>query len=194
MKNLCVWLLALVVFSALNGFSQEVALAHAPDALMSPSSSSSSLGLAGSASLGSASGAAILPVRQPVAETGGRFASADWTLLGAVATVRLLDYKSTVKAMSDPANFREDELPNALVHNRPALGAFEASTVVVNYYAYRVLISHRHGKLARVGQTINLAALGWAVGRNYYELNAFWPREETLRVQASANAASVPGH
>ena len=102
----------------------------------------------------------------------------DWSLLGSAAALRFLDYKSTVKAMSDPANFREVELPNALVHNRPAFGAFEAGMVVTNYYAYRFFVEHRHRRLARIGQIMNLSAMAWTVGRNYYELNKFWPQAD----------------
>jgi hypothetical protein len=104
------------------------------------------------------------------------FAAQDWTLLGAGAALRFLDYKTTVKLVSDPANFREVELPQGLVHNSAGLGAFEASMVVANYYAYRLLVEHRHRKLARVGQYIDIGVMSWAVGHNYYELNKHWPR------------------
>jgi hypothetical protein len=162
---------------------QQMALLNAPEPA---AGSSSSLMAAGEpvlpSSLAGASGSAIMPVaRRPVAEGREGLTPTDWALLGAGATLRFLDYKSTVKAMSDPANFREVELPNALVHCRPGLGAFEASTVVGNYYAYRFFVEHRHRKLARWGQAINLAAVGWTVGRNYYELNEYWPRQNTLR-------------
>lgn len=167
MRNLCPVLLPLVLLSALQTQSQEIALVNAPDSILTSSSGA----------VGGAASAAVFPVRPPVTERNQGFAFTDWTLLGAGAALRALDYKSTVKCMSDPANFRETQLPNALVHNRPGLGAFEASTVVANYYAYRWFIVHRHRKLARLGQTINLAAVGWTVGRNYYELNEFWPRE-----------------
>lgn len=166
MKNLCVFLLLLSALPSVRCIAQQIALLDAPEAASGPSLSSSS----------SAGGSGILPVRGPAADAREGFARTDWALLGAGAALRFLDYKSTVKSMTDPVNFREVELPQALVHNRPAFGAFEASTVVVNYYAYRLFIEHRHRKLARLGQAINLAAMGWTVGRNYYELNEFWPK------------------
>ena len=167
MKNLCVLsvLLACTFFSCLG---QQVALLNAPDPALNSSFTSSS---------SSASASAIIPVRRPAPEQMPRLAPTDWALLGTGAMLRFLDYKSTVKCMSDPANFREVELPQALVHNQPALGAFEAGTVVVNYYAYRFLVERRHRKLARLGQAINIGVMAFTVGRNYYELNEFWPKE-----------------
>lgn len=125
-----------------------------------------------------------VPTR-PVVNVRQSFALSDWGLVGGAAALRLLDYKSTVKCMSDPANFKEEELPNALVHNDAGFAAFEASTVVVNYYAYRLFIRHNHRTMARLGQSINLGAMAFTVGRNYYELNDYWPRGSTLRVASS---------
>ncbi|HVT96881.1 MAG TPA: hypothetical protein VHE33_05190 [Acidobacteriaceae bacterium] len=184
MRNLCGWSVVVTVLFSVSGWGQQMALLDAPE----PAASSSSLvaggagGPAGSSSLTGGAGSAVLPVmRKPAADRRAGLTQTDWTLLGAAGALRLLDYTSTVKAMSDPIHFREDQLPNALVHCRPGLGAFEASMVGVNYYAYRVLVEHRHRKLARWGQVINLAATGWTVGRNYYELHEYWPRQNTLR-------------
>lgn len=99
----------------------------------------------------------------------------DWSLLGAAATFRYLDYQTTVKALSDPANFREVELPNALVDNHPGFASFEASTVAVNYWAYRLLVRHGHRRLARAGQFINLGAIGGTVASNEYNLVRYFP-------------------
>lgn len=183
MKNLCLSLmlvLACCVFPS-PCLSQALALADAPEPTAMAGGSSSSLN----------GSAAIVPVaRRPVEKTRERFTSTDWTMLGAGAALRFLDYKSTVRCMSDPANFREVELPQALVHNRPGLGAFEASTVVANYYAYRLLVDHGHRRLARLGQWVNIGAMAWTVGRNYYELNEFWPRYNVLRLPAQRAAQS----
>jgi hypothetical protein len=171
MRNLCASVLLVLlalVFSSNQCIGQEVALLNAPDPTVGSAFSSSS---------SASAAAAIMPVRKPVADRKPSFTPTDWALLSSGATLRFLDYKSTVKAMSDPANFREVQLPQALVHNRPALAAFETGTVVVDYYAYRFLVERRHRKLARLGQAINLAVVGWTVGRNYYELNEFWPKE-----------------
>lgn len=178
-----------LALSSFEGISQQVALLDAPEPTLNASSSSlsgSSLGSSFASSSSPASASAIMPVRRPAPEQKPGFAPTDWTLLGAGAMLRFLDYKSTVKCMSDPANFREVELPQALVHNRPALGAFETGTVVVNYYAYRFLIERRHRKLARLGQAINIGVMAFTVGRNYYELNEFWPKENLFHEDYAA--------
>jgi hypothetical protein len=173
MKLLWASLLFSFVLSNAICLGQEVALVNAPEPVLNglePVLGAWSSSLSGSAS------SAIMPVRAPRTEVRPRFALEDWGLLGAGAALRFLDYKSTVKCMSDPANFREVELPQALVHNKPGLGAFETSTVVANYYAYRFFVRHDHRTMARLGQWVNIGAMGWTVGRNYYELNEFWPR------------------
>ncbi len=172
MKNLCYSLPLLFVLSTMTCEGQQMALVNAPEPVLSAATSGAEPG----------SSAAIMPVlARPAASAEGKFAMTDWGLLGAAAALRFGDYKSTVKAMSDPANFREVELPQALVHNQPALGAFETSTVVANYYAYRFLVRHEHRRLARLGQYVNIGAIAWTVGRNYYELNEFWPRYHFLQ-------------
>jgi hypothetical protein len=95
----------------------------------------------------------------------------DWSLLGAAAALRFLDYRTTVQFTEDPADFREVELPRALVRSRAALGAFEASTVVVNYFAYRSLVGHHHRKMAQVGQSIYIGVMAGTVAWNYDQLN-----------------------
>lgn len=86
------------------------------------------------------------------------------------AALRSLDYQTTVKAMSDPANFHELVLPQALVDSHIALGSFEAGTVVANYWIYRELVRRGHGRLARIGQAVNLGALAGTVAFNEYNL------------------------
>ena len=115
--------------------------------------------------------AAVIAVSPPAhrASLPGMTAS-DWTLLGAAAGLRYLDYQTTVKALSDPADFHEAELPQALVDNHAGFAAFEASTVVANVWVYRVLLRHGHRRLARAGQVINLCALGGTVASNEYNL------------------------
>jgi hypothetical protein len=173
MKLLWTSLLLSFVLSSASCLGQEVALVNAPEPVLN--APESVFGVSSSSLSGSGSGA-IMPVRAPRTEMKPGFALEDWGLLGAGAALRFLDYKSTVKCESDPANFREVELPQALVHNRPGLGAFEASMVVANYYAYRFLVKRDHRKMARLGQWVNIGAMAWTVGRNYYELNEFWPR------------------
>jgi hypothetical protein len=183
MKTLCCPLFFLLLLCAATSCAQQIALVNAPAPVAAPaavvaapatheapvaSGESTSLALPGSP--------AIMPVAaRPFANPRTRFAGEDWSLLAAAAALRFGDYKSTVKCLSDPANFREAELPEALVQNHPALGAFEAATVVANYYSYRFLVRHNHRTLARIGQTINLSAVGLTVGHNYYELQKYWP-------------------
>jgi len=170
MKIVCSLSPLLLVVAVAPGWAQQVAMVDAPPDAPSPAMSVT-------VSSAEPAAAGVMPVRSRAAvqERQG-LGVYDWGLLGGAAVLRFLDYKSTVKCMSDPGNFHEEELPNALVHNDPAFAAFETGTVVVNYYAYRVFLKHHHRTMARLGQGINLAAMGWTVGRNYYELHEYWPR------------------
>lgn len=132
---------------------------------------------------------AVVPV--PRSEAKPTLALQDWTLLGATATFRFFDYKSTVRCVSDPIDCKEIQLPAALVHNKPALAAFEASTVVGNYYIDRFLIRRDHRKLARVGQSIYTGVMAFTIGHNYYEIDELWPRG-SLPVR-HGNHGSSPG-
>jgi hypothetical protein len=168
-KILCSLSPLLLFVTAAPVTAQQMGMIDAPDPAMY-----ASVSLAEPAPVSSA---AVMPVpSRPFVRQPQTFGALDWGLLGGSALFRFLDYKSTVKCMSDPANFHEVELPNALVHNDPGFAAFEASTVAVNYYAYRLFLKHHHPAMARLGQSINLAAMGWTVGRNYYELQEYWPR------------------
>ncbi|HEX3985573.1 MAG TPA: hypothetical protein VHX13_03095 [Acidobacteriaceae bacterium] len=119
--------------------------------------------------------AAVVPVAVPAGRSSvPSLGFCDWTLLGAATGLRYLDYQTTVKALSDPANFHEVELPQPLVDNHPAFGAFEAGTVAANYWIYRMLVRHGHRRLARAGQLINLGALGGTVAFNEYNLARYY--------------------
>jgi len=167
MRILCFGLLLLVAVSTLSCVGQQTALVSAPGAAADGVGPES---------------AAILP--DPVRHAGlkpEKLSAYEWSLLGAAAGLRFLDYKTTVKFTEDPANFHEVELPEALVHNRLALGAFEASTVVANYFVYRVLADHRHRRMARLGQSLYVGAMAGTVGWNYDQLNEYWPHARLLR-------------
>jgi hypothetical protein len=171
MRILCFGLLSLVAVSTLSCVGQQTALVSAPDTATDTRTDG-----AGPES------AAILP--GPVRHAGlkpEKLSAYDWSLLGAAAGLRFLDYKTTVKFTEDPANFREVELPETLVHNRPALGAFEASTVVANYFVYRTLADHGHRRMARFGQYLYVGAMAGTVGWNYDQLNKYWPHARLLR-------------
>lgn len=99
----------------------------------------------------------------------------DWSLLGTAGVFRYLDYTTTVKALSDPKDFHEIELPRALVNNHAGFAAFETGTVVANLWIYRWLVRHGHRRLARAGQVINLGAIGGTVAFNEYNLAKYYP-------------------
>jgi hypothetical protein len=144
-----------------QGFAQRTALMNAPSATSSASPFASDDA--------ATPGALVASVPAPRLQTEPRLALdlEDWMLIGAAAPLRFFDYRSTVKATADPSRFREAELPQALVDNHAEFAAFEAGTVVANYYVYRLLVRHRHRSVARLGQAINLGALSWTVEHNY---------------------------
>jgi hypothetical protein len=91
----------------------------------------------------------------------------DWSLIGAAATLRVLDYTTTEKALSQPQSFHEAMLPEALVKNKPAFAAFQAGTVGVNYVAYRFLVRHDKRSLARAAQYLYVGVMTFQVSHNY---------------------------
>jgi hypothetical protein len=95
----------------------------------------------------------------------------DWTMLGAAATLRVLDYQSTERGISRPQYLHEALLPTALVSNKPAFAAFEAGTVAVNYAAYRFLVRRHLRSLAQVSQYLYVGILSGAVAHNYQLLS-----------------------
>jgi hypothetical protein len=110
-------------------------------------------------------------VQQPqVKEKGPGLHWLDWSMLGASAALRALDYTSTEKALSEPQYYHEAVLPKALVENKPAFAAFQAGTVVVNYEAYRLLVRHNMRSLARVSQYVYVGAMTFQVAHNYQTL------------------------
>jgi hypothetical protein len=112
---------------------------------------------------------AVYPVeRAPLAdENGPRLHAFDWSMIGAAATLRALDFTSTEKALEQPQLFHEAVLPRALVENKPGFAAFQAGTVVVNYEAYRLLVRHRMRSLARISQYMYVGAMTFQVAHNY---------------------------
>jgi len=111
----------------------------------------------------------IFPVeRAPEArEKGPRLNALDWSMLGAAASLRVLDFTSTEKALSQPQFFHEAILPQALVKNKPAFAAFQAGTVALNYEAYRLLVRHRMRSLAQVSQYVYVGTMTFQVAHNY---------------------------
>jgi len=119
----------------------------------------------------SSSAMGVYPVSAPqVQEKKPGLKLLDWGLLGAASTLRVLDYTSTEKALTEPQYYHEAMLPNALVKNKPAFAAFEAGTVAVNYEAYRFLIHHNKRSLARAAQYVYVGAMTFQIAHNYQTL------------------------
>jgi hypothetical protein len=119
----------------------------------------------------SSSAMGVYPVRvpQPVEKKPG-LKVLDWSMLGATAALRVLDYTTTEKALTEPQYYHEAMLPQGLVKNKPAFAAFEAGTVGVNYMAYRILVRHNMRSLARASQFVYVGVMTFQVAHNYQTL------------------------
>jgi hypothetical protein len=119
----------------------------------------------------SSSAMGVYPVRQPqLKENPPGMNLLDWSMIGAASALRVLDFTSTERALTQPQYFHEAVLPNALVKNKPAFAAFQAGTVAVNYEAYRFLVKHNKRSLARVAQYMYVGAMTFQVAHNYQTL------------------------
>src|ERR1700691_4477074 len=118
----------LAALSLGQGFAQQTALMNAPSATSSAAPFASDDAATPGALVAS------VPAPRLQTEPGLALDLEDWMLVGAAAPLRFFDYRSTVKVTADPSRFREAELPQALVANHAAFAAFEAGTVVANYY------------------------------------------------------------
>jgi hypothetical protein len=108
----------------------------------------------------------VYAVQTPAAEAP-RMNAMDWSLIGAAATLRVLDYTSTESAMARPQLFHEGMLPQKLVNNKAAFAAFEADMVGINYLGYRLLVRHHMRSLALVSQYVYVGAMTFQVAHNY---------------------------
>lgn len=174
MKTSSLVLLSLPTFLlslALTSSAQTtMALVDAPTPAASSSSSLFSDPAAGAS--------AYMPVQQvslPAAEQKPRLHLYDWSMIGAAAVLRGLDFASTESAMKRPQYFHEDVLPAALVHNEPAFAAFQAGTVALNYEAYKYLVRHNLRSLARVSQYMYVGVMTFQVANNYQTLGNYPP-------------------
>lgn len=172
MKNSSFAALLLPVFAlslaAAASAQTTIALADAPEPLAVSSSSSLLAEPAG----GSAA-AAFAPVEripQPTIEQKPSLHLYDWSMIGAAATLRGLDWATTESAMARPQYFHEDILPTALVKNKAAFAGFQAGTVALNYGAYKLLLRHNMRSLARVSQYMYVGVMGFQVAHNYQTL------------------------
>ncbi|HEY1810026.1 MAG TPA: hypothetical protein VGG42_15790 [Acidobacteriaceae bacterium] len=94
----------------------------------------------------------------------------DWAAIAGGATLRVLDYTTTERALSYPQYFHEDILPSALVHNKSGFAAFQAATVGVDIVAYRSLVHHNLRSVAVVAQYLYDSAMLFQVVSNYQTL------------------------
>jgi hypothetical protein len=113
---------------------------------------------------------AVLPGPPVAADKPARLNAGDWSMIGSAAALRILDYTTTEKAMAYPQYFHESVLPSALVHNKAGFAAFQGSTVVADYAAYRFLVRHHLRSIAMTGQFIYDSAMLFQVIDNYRTL------------------------
>ena len=119
----------------------------------------------------SSSAMGVYPVRQPQGrEKPAGMNLLDWSMIGAASALRVLDFTSTEKALTEPQYFHEAVLPQALVKNKPAFAAFEGGTIALNYEAYRFLVHHNKRSLARVSQYMYVGVMTFQVAHNYQTL------------------------
>ncbi|HEX4036935.1 MAG TPA: hypothetical protein VHX37_02670 [Acidobacteriaceae bacterium] len=121
---------------------------------------------------------AFMPVARtplPTAEQKPRLDFLDWSLIGAAAALRGLDWASTESALARPQYFHEAVLPNALVRNKAGFAAFQAGTVAVNYEAYKFLVRHNRRSLARLSQYMYVGIMTLQVAHNYQTLGDYPP-------------------
>lgn len=119
---------------------------------------------------------AYMPVERmplPTAEQKPRLHFTDWSLLGAAAVLRGLDWASTESALARPQYFHEDILPSALVENKAGFAAFQAGTVALNYEAYKYLVRHNRRSLARVSQYMYVGVMSFQVAHNYQTIGNY---------------------
>jgi hypothetical protein len=94
------------------------------------------------------------------------FGVVDWSLAGSVVIARALDWTSTEECLRRPW-CREAELPTVLVKNKVGFAAFEAVASGFSVLAQYEITRHGHKRLARLGQSIDLGAIGYSVLHNY---------------------------
>lgn len=87
---------------------------------------------------------------------------ATWTILAADASARAFDVYSTHRMLAQ--GDRELFLPKFVSGHAPAMAAYSAGAVAVDYFAARALIRSRHPKLAKIVVSVDAAQDGfWAV-------------------------------
>jgi hypothetical protein len=102
----------------------------------------------------------------PIPQAPPLFGAVDWSLAGSVVIARALDWTSTEECLRRPW-CREAQLPTVLVKNKVGFAAFETVASGFSILAQYEMTRHGHKRLARLGQSINLGAIGYSVLHNY---------------------------
>ncbi len=95
-------------------------------------------------------------------------------LTGGLVASRALDWASTEECLRR-SWCHEGELPNALVHSKPGLAAFEASMAGLSIFAQHEIGKHGHRKLAIMGQVVSSSLILGQDAYNYY-VDKSYPR------------------
>ena len=95
-------------------------------------------------------------------------------LAGSLVASRALDWASTEECLRR-SWCHEGELPNALVHSKPGLAAFEASVSALSIFAQHEIGKHGHRKLAFMGQVVASSLILGQDAYNYY-VDKSYPR------------------
>jgi hypothetical protein len=95
-------------------------------------------------------------------------------LAGGVVASRALDWASTEECLRR-SWCHEGELPNALVHSKPGLAAFEVSMAGLSIFAQHEIAKHGHRKLAIMGQVVSSSLMLGQDAYNYY-VDKSYPR------------------
>jgi hypothetical protein len=103
------------------------------------------------------------------------FGIVDWSLAGSVVATRALDWTSTERCLHRPGQqCREGELPTRLVKNEAGFAAYEAAVSALSILAQYEMTRHGHRRLARLGQGIDVASIGYTVVHNYRMAGSRW--------------------
>jgi hypothetical protein len=95
-------------------------------------------------------------------------------LAGSVVASRALDWASTEECLRR-SWCHEGQLPNALVHSKPVLAAFEVSMSALGIFAQHEIGKHGHRKLAIMGQVVSSSLMFGQDAYNYY-VDKSYPR------------------
>jgi hypothetical protein len=109
----------------------------------------------------------------PIPQASPLCGAVDWSLAGSVVIARALDWTSTEECLRRPW-CREAELPTALVKNKVGFAAFEAGASGFSILAQYEGTRKGHRRLARLGQSVDLGALGYSVLHNYRKDRTRW--------------------